>query len=705
MNMNNKPIKIYKNHSLGILLALVSFASTLFYLYYSLFGAKILKNIPFSDLWVPLIVLILISHLIARFDISNNKTINFSSIFFIFIIILALILKMSFSGAFELYYIDYAFSGPSRRNIYTSWITWILSIFLFVLLLKYKLIFRKRVKFDYFINVFAIAFILVVSYYTLINDSSMYADNTVNLGAVISPIINTYYGAIPPLDTKSQYGLYPIFITLVLKLFDIYISIFSISIIFSFLFFVCFVAIYWFTKKISESNFIALTVLISAFYLNTSFANIWPAELYLQYRPIRMIAPCISLILLVIYLNNPTSLYRYLIFSILSVLVIWNVDSGIPTLASFIITSVMHQFFNTKNYNIINILKVLFILIEGVFVFALVMLVFATGCFVLKNEWMTIEMFLESQLVWRGESLYFNGWSQPIILSSLVYLIAISLAISKGVNNEWGIKEVVLLYTGFLGLGISTYGTLNPHAAALTYFLLPIILSLFASITLNEIRIVKQKNKSQIINNLLVFLCLFPICFSCISFIMHLKHNYGYWGVPTVYEVSFPSSKNNKSLWPIPGKSIADTDYVKVNELLLESTKPYWKQKSEWLLKFDYIKNPSSKVFIASMHDHYLYAAIEKKNPMNMVNFQHIPNFSQWPTLYKSVETSKFDYIVVDQEFFLRNSDASGPDNYDKFIDLMMINYLKINEVPIGYDWHFPLWKTTFISVWKNKKV
>jgi len=702
--MNNKPIKIYKNHSLGILLALASFAFTLFFLYFSLIGAKILKNIPFSDLWVPLIVLILISQFIARCDISYNKTINFSSMFFIFIIILALILKMSLSGAFELYYIDYAFSGPSRRNIYTSWITWILSIFLCVLLLRQKLFFLdKTEKFDFFISVFAIAFILAVSYYTLINDSSMYADNTVNLGAVISPIINNYYGAIPPFDTKSQYGLYPIFITPVLKLFDL--SIFSISIIFSFLFFVCFVSIYWYTKKISGSNFIALIVLISAFYLNTSFGNIWPAELYLQYRPIRMISPCISLILLVIYLNNPTALSRYLIFSILSAFVIWNVDSGIPTLASFIITSVMHLFFNTKTYNITNILKVLFILIEGVFVFALVMLVFATGCFVLKHEWMTIEMFLEPQLLWRGESLFFNGWSQPIILSALVYLIAISLSISKGVNNEWGIKEAGLLYTGFLGLGISTYGTLNPHAAALTYFLFPIILSLFASITLNKIRRGEQKNKSLIINNLLVFLCLFPICFSCISFVMHLNHNYGYWGVPTVYEVSFPSSENNKSLWPIPGKSIADTDYVKVNELLLESTKPYWKQKSEWLLKFDYIKNPSSKVFIASMHDHYLYAAIEKKNPMNMVNFQHIPNYSQWPTLYRSVQTAEFDYIVIDQEFFLRNSDASGPDNYDKFIDIMMLNYLKINEHPIGYDWHFPLWKTTFISVWKNKKI
>ena len=104
------------------------------------------------------------------------------------------------------------------------------------------------------------------------------------------------------------------------------------------------------------------------------------------------------------------------------------------------------------------------------------------------------------------------------------------------------------------------------------------------------------------------------------------------------------------------------------------------------------------------MHDHYLYAAIEKKNPMSMVNFQHIPNYSQWATLYRSVENTEYDYIVIDQEYFLRNSDASGPDNYDKFINIVILNYLKINERPIGYDWHYPLWKTSFISVWKNKK-
>ena len=145
MNIIDKSFeKIYKNHFLVILIALASFALTLIFLYYSLVGGKILKSIPFSDLWIPLIVLVIISYFIARCDISNNKTIYFSSILFCFFIILTVILKMSLSGAFELYYIDYAFSGPSRKNIYTSWVTWSLSIILFVILINSKLLSKKN---------------------------------------------------------------------------------------------------------------------------------------------------------------------------------------------------------------------------------------------------------------------------------------------------------------------------------------------------------------------------------------------------------------------------------------------------------------------------------------------------------------------------------------------------------------------------------
>jgi hypothetical protein len=143
---------------------------------------------------------------------------------------------------------------------------------------------------------------------------------------------------------------------------------------------------------------------------------------------------------------------------------------------------------------------------------------------------------------------------------------------------------------------------------------------------------------------------------------------------------------------------MADTDYVKVKDLAQQNPiKPIWLQKSEWLKEFAYLKNPSNKVFIASMHDHYLYAAIEKKSPMRVVNFQHIPNYSQWDDLYGSVKSGKFDYIVIDEEYFLRNSDATGPDNYDRFIEFLPLNYSKIIEKNIGYDWHYPGWKVSAV--------
>jgi len=606
---------------------------------------------------------------------------------------------MAASGAFEFYYADFANGGPGRRNIYTSYNTWILSFALCIYLLYFdKYLTDRKERIEFIQRIMAIGFIFIMGYYTLLNDSSMYADNTVNLGAVLMPIINTYYGAIPPIDTQSQYGMYPLFILPILKIFGL--NIFIISLIFAVLFVICLYGIYSYSKRMTNSRLLAVLVLISAFYLNTSFGNIWPAELYIQYRPIRMLAPCASLLLLLLYQKNCSIVYRYLTLILLSSLVIWNVDSGLPTIAAFLITIAINYYFATDRVD--RLMGSIYFIIEGALLLLIVVLVFAIFCFVIKGEWITLRMFLEPQLIWRGNSLYFQGWNQPIILSTILYLIAISMAIARGFNNVWGNIEVGLLYIGLLGIGISTYGTLNPQSAAVTFYLLPIILCLFSLIVEIEELTSSSNFKSLYFRRLFRLIYLFPICFISISYGFHIKENYGYWGVATLFDVTYPSTENSKSLWPIPGKTMADTDYVKVKDLAQKNPiKPIWLQKSEWLKEFAYLKNPSNKVFIASMHDHYLYAAIEKKSPMRVVNFQHIPNYSQWDDLYGSVKSGKFDYIVIDEEYFLRNSDATGPDNYDRFIEFLPLKYSKLIEKNIGYDWHYPGWKVSAVSIWK----
>jgi hypothetical protein len=546
---------------------------------------------------------------------------------------------------------------------------------------------------------------LLASYLVLLLEASPYTENTVNFGVVVMPVVNVFFGALPPLDVHSQYGLYAYFMVPVLKL--IGLNVFNISAIFSILFFICFIGIFYFVYSLTGSAFIALATMIAAFFLNTSFGNIWPGELYFQYRPIRMLSPCLALLFFLFYVANPTTLRRIIVLLFLSVLVLWNLDSGVPTLVAFVIASAFNRFFSIEVSANSKTRASIYLVLEGILVPITVLIFFIFILFILKNEWVTAAEFLEAQRRWRGGTVYFSSWSQAILLPTFIYFVGVAVAISRGVSGYWGRQEFGLLLVAILGIGIATYGTLNPQAAALTTYLMPVVLTQLAVIFAGESLV---SNTIQVSGRYIiaaVFVCLLPVSFLVMSFVFHIKDNYSYTGIPTILEIFYPSDTNDKSVWTIPGKTQSDVDYVRVKNLVGQNpATPPWVQKKNWIKSFPSLTLPSArgKVFIASMHDHFLYAAIHQSSPIRIVNFQHIPIYNEWQLLVGKVQARNFEYIVIDQTYLLRNGDASGPGNYDNFIQLVKYNYQKLADKDIGYDWNYPLWKTSNISLWQARK-
>jgi len=699
----------YNNSFLVICLSLASAVAALLFTKNTILGSSIQSAIPFGDMWLGLTILIVTSLIAARLvHISKQQTYYLSIITF-GLIVIGVAIKLSLNQAFEIYYADYANSGPARRLLYTSITTWTISIISCVALIflirsgdRLKS-FTAKYKLNFFTISLAVFAALALSYFNLLVEASPYAENTVNFGVVAMPIVNVFFGALPPLDVQSQYGLYAYFMVPILKVTGL--NIFTISLIFSVLFFVCFIGIYFFTYSLTRSSIIAFAVMLASFYLNTSFGNIWPGELYFQYRPIRMLAPCLALFFFIIYSSNPNAIKRISILACLSALVLWNLDSGIPTLAAFVIANVFNQYFSNKDSLAYRIKSCVYLAIEGVLIAVAVFALFSVILFILKNEWVTPSLLLEAQQRWRGGSGYFTGWSQAIILPTLIYCIGVALAIARGVAGQWSKQEFGLMLVALLGLGVSTYGTLNPQAAAITTYLIPVILVQFATLISGNTSDSSPAIPGYKLSGLLI--CLLPVSFLATSYVLHIRDNYSYTGIPTAWEITHPSSTNNKALWTIPGATDSEVDYARVKDLTgsMPLISP-WVQKANWIKSFPFLMAPTSdgRVFIASMHDHFLYAAIQQASPIRIVNFYHIPIYAKWPLLFSHVAAENFDYIVVDQEFFLRNGDAAGPKDFDSFIKLVEKNYEKVAEKNIGFNWNYPQWKPSTLSLWKARK-
>ncbi|GEM_PF-6182615 len=698
----------YSNSYLVIYISLASAVAALVFTKSTHLGSAIQSSIPFGDLWISLIILIVACFAASSLvKISKQRTYFFSILAF-WLLIIGVLIKLSLNHAFEIYYADYANSGPSRRLLYTSFTAWAVSLAgctLLIFSLRPPTLLERitaKYKLHYLLIILAILAALTASDFNLLVESSPYTENTVNFGVVLMPIINVFFGALPPLDVQSQYGLYAYFMVPILKV--IGLNVFNISLIFAILFFVCFIGIYYFTYSLTGSALVAFATMIASFYLNTSFGNIWPGELYFQFRPIRMLAPCLALFFFEIYSFKQSNLRRIFVLVCLSILVLWNLDSGVPTLAAFVVASMFNQYFAHNESATQRIKASMYLAFEGVFIPIIVLLVFSLTLFILKNEWVTPAMLLEPQLRWRAGTGFFSGWSQAIIWPTLIYCIGVALAITRGIAGLWGKQEFGLLLVALLGIGISTYGTLSPQAAALTTYLMPVILVQFALFFSRKITGFGATRVARSYGFFVLILCLLPVSFLVTTFIFHIRNNYSYTGIPTVWEILHPSNTNSKVLWEIPGKTSAEVDYVKVKDLTgLAPIVPPWVQKANWLKNLDYLTLPPNKgkVFIASMHDHFLYAAIQQASPIRIVNFYHIPIYNNWPLLYQKIKAKDFDYIVIDQTYFLRNGDAAGPVSFDNFIHLMDINYYKVAEKNIGYDWNYPLWKSSTISLYK----
>lgn len=638
---------------------------------------KYIKFLPFSDLLI--YYFLTIAFFLGTIKFQHHK-IPKSFVLIFYLVFMCLGLGYLITGnSFSL------FPSIEIRKIILSLI---FTAFLF-LYFKYRFL-SKRFELLFVLSG-AFYLIFIILGFMIFTDYSTYInENFQNLSSVFLPIINLFYGSYAPIDTQSFYGYYPYFLVPFFSILELNLT--NISLIFSCIFILCLISIYVFTYHFSKKHLLSFIVLISSFFLVTSFANVWPGDLYLQYRPIRMLSPCTALLLFIYYNNNLSSHRYFLSIIVLSILTIWNFDSGFPTVLAFFISGLIISFYQNAEINILErVLKVLKLASLTIISFIFVWFLFFWYIYQITGEVISFKSLFEPFVVWRGTELFSEKFPQPIIVTIFLSSFYFLKSLHKILLKKSDLQNTPILFLSLLLLGLITYGSQNPHTAAISSYLLPVLL------ILQIINI--KKNKFSIINLCILFL----LSLLFILFTFNLKTNSGIKSIPTFFEIINPSKNNNKGLWYEKDLESGGTKMIKVSQLASNNPiDPPWVKKAKWIMEvLDKNEiNASEKIFIASEADHLFYMALKRSNPVNMVNWHHVSHFKRWDKIYDMVSSTSVRAIIIDETYFLKNADLSGGDNYKHFEYLLSLKYKQIAKKSIGFAWYHPEWKPSNVEIW-----
>lgn len=591
-------------------------------------------------------------------DLKNDKFSYQLNIFFYTILFIICV----YFGAFHEYFskengfYDRSLSFLSLEHLF---------IFLLLILLNYFSI--KNILIDRFLLFIVIFIITYVFSMYAIDVDSRYMANNLNYGVVVMPIINLFYGSYLPVESQSQYGYYPYFIVPFLKITGL--SITSINTIFAITSALSLSAIFLCMHKILKSYFYSIISFICVFFFLTFFGAVWPGELYFQYNPIRILSPAISLVIVYFYLNKKISALTSL--SVISILCLWNLDSGIPCLLSFLIIFFIESFLK----------KDIFFFLKIIFKFLLILIIlgiFIQTFFIYHtDQFVYFHQFFEPQLSFRKHEVFFNNSLSMYLVLSIVGLLFFSSLLNYKISKD---KYFLLsMFISILIFGLLSYGSRHLSTLALSIFLLPVCYSIFIY-SFNQMY---SKTNLILLNLPLIFISsIFFISIPSNSSFFHTSNFVTNLLDINIKEFEIPNPSNNSSFW------------LSKQEMKDNKIKPIWINKLEYIayLKNKYSLDSSSSIYVASTRDHLIHLELKTASPLNQVNWHHIAYYNGWDKVFTSLKSRKFDYVITDDSFLYRYADWRGPESFHKFEKLLSENYDLIDSQEIGYQWFYPGW-------------
>lgn len=407
------------------------------------------------------------------------------------------------------------------------------SIFIIYILKDYNKYRYKRDKraFNAFLTITPIVVILILS---ILSVNNMYMHSTFEIhhvNAYYYPISKINSGLTPGVDFNCIYGFYGYFFSIIIKLLS-FTGIESIKIfalIISILIFLIYIFIYIFILRVIKNRIISFLTFFAVLFSGLIYNIILSNGDYLQYTPHRMFFPSIYLFLISIYFNknnDEKKKFNLIIYGILSLGVLWNIETGIVVLFTHFLLNIYeilleYQINDKKTYvkishNVVYVILSLF----------LSLLILESITFIRTGHIINIIDLFSSQIVFYGSGFYmlkmnlFDFW---LILVS-VYCIALFKSLKKlkfmKFKDNYPDDEKYMTYfiLSILGMGIFSYYQGRSHASILPLVIYPAVIVL--GIFLEQLYLINIKEYIIKIKRTCLLLLLLSISLSGFYFLL-----------------------------------------------------------------------------------------------------------------------------------------------------------------------------------------
>jgi len=624
------------------------------------------------------ILFLLLFFLLSFFSVSlhsSKKLLNVNYNLLLIAYLLIFIFSIYFGGVFFEYFAEE--NGYKERFLLLKQYKpyFIFSILCFLSYMS----FRNKL----FDNIFLVLTVFLIGYVFsmyAIGIDSRYMANNLNYGVIVMPIINLFFGSHIPIESQSQYGYYPYFLLPFLKIFGLSIS--NINVLFATASALSLTSIFFICYRFSYTLFYATITFSSVLFLLTFFGSAWPGELYFQYNPIRIFSPSISLLVIYFYITERFSPIH--VFIILSILFFWNIDSGLPCILSFF-GIIFIEAFSKRDSKFFYKLLLQFLVI-----FLFIVSLIQSYSYYHNDTFISLPTFFEPQIAFRSEEIFFNrpSLSMLMLLSINGLLFFYSLANFISSHNKFFLLSA---YISILTFGLMAYGSRHYSTLALSVFLIPVAYTIFIY-TLKELNPKKIK----------IFLMNLPLIFISTIFLTSIPANVSFF-----HTSNFITNllKIDIKEFQIPDLSDGGSIWLSKNEMNDKKLNPKWIEKISYVeyLKKKYNLDSSKSIFVASERDHFIYLALSRPSPLRLVNWSHIPYYNQWNEVHSALLAKRFEFVISDDSYLYRFSDASGPKNFFKFESILDENYILIDSAEIGSEWFYPGWIPSKTKLYRRK--
>jgi hypothetical protein len=656
-------------------------------------------SLPIKDYIITTLVtgslIFIVNHFYFRKLVILNKPINIIIIWSFFFLFLLFLINFA---DLEIFY-KWA---PFKFQIYKSVSTHLFALAVTLVIFYFQFFYKNK---NFFSNKYSFFIILIISIYLsiflIINEFHRYNQNALNFQVLINPIVQVYLGKSSFLHFHAQYGHYGEFIGLILKPF--YLSVFKITIIFSLLFFISLICNGYFLCKIIKHKSLILIGFVFYIYIHLFASSIWPAELYYQYFPLRIIFPSLTILFSYLYFIKPSSTKLYLIYLILSLGFYWNIDVGLICFLSFLFTNLIVNFYNNLNKK--NFLRSIFKEIYvALIIFILTSLFIYMYIGLTYGNFPTFDFLMPAQKNFLRDvtKLQISGlW----ILMIFIYIFSLFYSLNEFKEKQNPIDKMIL-FLSILGIGLFSYHA-NQHysqvLALVSYpsiFLIIIFLDkLFLIIGIRKKIIKPNKLTLSFLDTLsgISLIMVYFISFIFVSFFLNLNNNLIKHHVK-IYD--FYIGKKNNILWEIEGENgDKSSNYIKIKDLE-KNVIPRWvnlHNKIQNFINLNYKIN--EQIVIFSMWDSYLHMKLQIPQSLRIINSWHAHVGDEYDHIVDRIKDKKIEWIFFDNDFFLTKGNING---WIKIKNSLDENYELIDRIKVDKTW-WDGWKKTELIIYKNK--